>query len=201
MKRTCGQSIKQLIKENNMTQMQLARALNVSNSCISSWINDTRLPSHKMQNKLCSYFGVDANYLAGLSESKVSAIEIEGSMVKIPFYFEPNDFICDEAGCDYISVPSMLLDSSCIYFSILCKDTSMTAIGITHGDLVIFNRSNKIKNNQVGCFVIKNNLVVRKFYAVKNKYRLEALDGSLDVIEVKEFNCVGVLTAHLGFKF
>lgn len=79
--------IKELRKAFGVSQVELAKALNVSKQCVSNWENDNVLPSIDMLVKLAEYFNVTTDYLlclenkdmvdlSGLSESERAHIKL-----------------------------------------------------------------------------------------------------------------------------
>lgn len=63
---TLGNRIKQLRKEKQLTQPQLADALNVSKSVISFWENDINEPKASYMVSLAMFFKVSTDYLLGI---------------------------------------------------------------------------------------------------------------------------------------
>lgn len=63
---TLGNKIKQLRKEKQLTQPQLADALNVSKSVISFWENDINEPKASYMISLATFFKVSTDYLLGI---------------------------------------------------------------------------------------------------------------------------------------
>lgn len=68
-----GKFISQLRKEKNMTQMDLAEKLNVTDKAISKWENGRGLPDLSLMKPLCDELGITINEL--LSGEKISEIE------------------------------------------------------------------------------------------------------------------------------
>ena len=60
--------LKELRKEEELTQKQLAKYLNVSYRTVSSWEAGTRQPDYEILISLCKYFDVSADYLLGLTD-------------------------------------------------------------------------------------------------------------------------------------
>lgn len=60
--------IKELRKAFGISQVELAKALNVSKQCVSNWENDNVPPSIDMLVKLAKYFNVTTDYLLCLEE-------------------------------------------------------------------------------------------------------------------------------------
>ena len=65
MKILVAQRIKDLMKSEKLTQMQLAHALEVGQSSISDWLNSKSEPSIENLWKLADFFDVSVDYLIG----------------------------------------------------------------------------------------------------------------------------------------
>ena len=68
MKILVAQRIKDLMKSEKLTQMQLAHALEVGQSSISDWLNSKIEPSIENLWKLADFFDVSVDYLIGRKE-------------------------------------------------------------------------------------------------------------------------------------
>ena len=68
MKILVAQRIKDLMKSEKHTQMQLAHALEVGQSSISDWLNSKSEPSIENLWKLADFFDVSVDYLIGRKE-------------------------------------------------------------------------------------------------------------------------------------
>ena len=66
MNNVFGQTLIELRKENEIGQIELAKALNVSKGIISLWENGLREPGMNSLILLSRYFGVSVDYLVGL---------------------------------------------------------------------------------------------------------------------------------------
>ncbi|WP_126430076.1 helix-turn-helix domain-containing protein [Brevibacillus marinus] len=71
-----GQRIRLLRKMRNMTQADLAEALNLAKTTISSYENDINEPNHEMLIKLADFFHVSVDYLIGRTDTHEQA-EVE----------------------------------------------------------------------------------------------------------------------------
>lgn len=60
--------IKGLMESEKITQMQLARAINVGQSSVSDWLNTKSEPSIENLWKLADFFDVSVDYLIGKKE-------------------------------------------------------------------------------------------------------------------------------------
>ena len=63
-----GYRIKELRKEKELTQTQLAKLLNISQDSISLWERDLSLPTIDYVVELCRIFDVSADYLLCLKD-------------------------------------------------------------------------------------------------------------------------------------
>lgn len=62
---TLGNRLKKLLYDNQITQKQLAKDLNIAQSTLNGYVQDYREPDYKILDALASYFGVSADYLLG----------------------------------------------------------------------------------------------------------------------------------------
>ena len=53
-----AKNLREIMFENNKTQAEVARALNISKATLSSWMNGTRIPRMNNIDMLCHYFNV-----------------------------------------------------------------------------------------------------------------------------------------------
>ena len=71
-----GDTVKSLRLSHNLSQVQLANALNVSKQTVSNWENNNILPSIEMLVKISQFFSVSTDYLLELDSR--SYIEVTG---------------------------------------------------------------------------------------------------------------------------
>ena len=65
---TFGSKLKDLRKEKNLSQIQLAKELCVGKSIISAWEIDQSEPTLSNIRKIAVFFEVSADYLLGLTD-------------------------------------------------------------------------------------------------------------------------------------
>lgn len=63
-----AQRIEDLMKNEKLTQMQLAKAIGVGQSSVSDWLNSKSEPSVVNLWKLADFFDVSVDYLIGRKE-------------------------------------------------------------------------------------------------------------------------------------
>lgn len=64
-----GKRLRNLRRQQNMTQEQLAQRLNLTKSVISAYENDLRLPSYDVLISITRIFKVSSDYMLGISRS------------------------------------------------------------------------------------------------------------------------------------
>ena len=70
---TLGERIKELRKRNNLTQIDLAKEMEVTKGTVSTWETNRRRPSFETLDALASLFNVNMAYLLGSSNDDTSA--------------------------------------------------------------------------------------------------------------------------------
>lgn len=68
-----NENIRKLRESFGLSQVDLAKKLNVSKQCVSNWENDNVQPSIEMLEKLSDFFKVTTDYLLGrISEESIT---------------------------------------------------------------------------------------------------------------------------------
>lgn len=71
---TLGERIKQLRKENGMTQVDMAQKLGVTKGTVSTWETNSRVPGFETLNQMCDMFQRSLDYLMGRSDDATPPI-------------------------------------------------------------------------------------------------------------------------------
>lgn len=74
---TIGERIAQLRKSRSMSQLQLAKTLNIATSTLGMYETNKRKPNMEMLEKLADFFGVSIDYLLGRETSDKSDIDLD----------------------------------------------------------------------------------------------------------------------------
>ena len=72
-----GDQIRNIRVANKMSQVELARRLEISKQSVSNWENNNIRPSIEMLKKICQVFSCSSDYLLELSTDKKVHIETE----------------------------------------------------------------------------------------------------------------------------
>lgn len=70
-----GEQIKRLRRAYGISQVQLARHLNVSKQSVSNWENNNIMPSIDMLKRICHYFSCSADYILEMDDGTRLFIE------------------------------------------------------------------------------------------------------------------------------
>lgn len=70
-----NENIKTLRLARKMSQVELAKELNISKQCVSNWENDNIQPSVEMLVKLAEAFQVSTDVLLGLKSDNLISVE------------------------------------------------------------------------------------------------------------------------------
>ena len=63
-----AERLKELREENNLTQYELSKKINISTACINRWEKNLRVPNIDSIIILCKFFDCSADYLIGLED-------------------------------------------------------------------------------------------------------------------------------------
>lgn len=169
MKSGIGTTIKMLRENKNISQEELGNVLGVSDKTISSWEINRTEPKMGIVQLLADYFGVSTDYLikGDLSKDAMIYSKLNIDFIRIPLY---SALCCGDGGfnedniIEMVAVPSKGLNPNLEYFAQLADGESMKDAGIGDGDLLVFERVNKIDNGVIGCFCIDLNKAMCKKY-------------------------------------
>ena len=98
-----GERLKQLIEENNITQRQLSKELNIAPTTLSGYANDYREPDFFTLTLFADYFQVSVDYLIGYSDNPCrTQASRDRAAERLLYYYEKlspdgRDLLLDEA--------------------------------------------------------------------------------------------------------
>ncbi len=142
--------LKQLRKQQGLSQNSLAREVGISKSSINMYERGEREPSFATLQTLCTLFGVDADYLLG-NEGKR----------KLPLLGE---IACGE--------PIFAAEEKGVYaessieadFCLRAKGDSMIGARIAEGDLVFIKKQDAVNNGEIAAVVIEDTATLKRVY-------------------------------------
>lgn len=94
---TFGERLKDLRKENNLTQEQLANMFFLNKSSVSRYEKDKQMPENDMLQKIADYFEVTIDYLLGRSDIRTPHKDehLDANLEKFPKDKTLNDDLID----------------------------------------------------------------------------------------------------------
>lgn len=93
---TFGDRLKELRKERNKTQKELANKFNMSESAIGMYERNERTPSQELTKEIADYFQVTVDYLLGRSDFKKWSDESKKLSSNRAYYGGGDDWTEDE---------------------------------------------------------------------------------------------------------
>ena len=84
-----GERLKQLIEENNITQRQLSKELNIAPTTLSGYANNYREPDFFTLTLFADYFQVSVDYLIGYSDNPCrTQASCDRAVERLLYYYE-----------------------------------------------------------------------------------------------------------------
>lgn len=153
-----GEHLKELRRSRKITQVQLAKMLNVQQSSISAWENDTAKPDFENQRKLSDLYGITIDELFGHRASDAP------SAVKIPVLGRVQAGIPTSAISEILDYEEIPADMAARgeYFGLLVRGDSMTP-EIHNGDIVIVRCQPDVESGETAVVAVNgDNATVKR---------------------------------------
>ena len=156
-----SENLKQLIKKNNIKNIDLANQLGMSKSAISNYISGTSVPTMKTVAKIASFFDVSYNELIGRNIEAVSTtLNEEGKLVyTLPLFqktLSNTEIIYrNENYVGKITSPLPFYEDLECYASLI-YDNSMLSYGISKGCMAVFSVVQEVENGEIAAVLIKS---------------------------------------------
>ena len=147
-----------------MNQTQLARAVGLERSAVSSWFTGRSESYKKMLPKIAEALDVSVGYLLGEEEDALPAgVMPLPETKKVPLLGtiacgEP--ILAVENISDFLSAP---LNIHCD-FALSCKGDSMVNARIFDGDVVFIRQQEMVENGEIAAVLIDNEATLKRFY-------------------------------------
>ena len=178
-----GNLIKTKRKELNLTLEELGNLVGVGKSTVRKWENG--MIENMGRDKialLSNALNISPLVLLDLDENMYQSANID--CTRVPLYEDiccGNGGFVDENIIDMIPVPSKGLNPRSEYFAQKAKGESMKDAGISDGDLLIFERTDRIDSGVIGCFCDEdNNAVCKKYTEVNGIVMLQPMNSEFE---------------------
>lgn len=165
-----GDNIKYLREKSNMSQVDLANLLGITDKAVSTWENGTRIPRIGMIEKISSIFNVPKSQIldAELQDKKPLASNLAPlpKMKKIPLVGTiacGQPILAEENITDYIDLPGHIKAD----YALSCKGDSMINAGINDGDIVYIRKQETVENGQIAAVLVdeeQTEATLKRFY-------------------------------------
>lgn len=165
-----GNLIKSKRKEMDLTLEELGNLVGVGKSTVRKWENGMIENMGRDKIALLSKaLNISPLILLDLDEEVYQSSDID--YTRVPLYEDVccgNGGFVDENIIDMIPVPSKGLNPRAKYFAQYAKGESMKDAGINDGDLLIFEKTDKVDDGVIGCFCDEDNVATCKKYKELN---------------------------------
>ena len=155
-----SKNLKQLLKKNNMKNIDLANSLGVSKSAISNYLSGS-MPKMKTIADIADFFGVSYDYLIGhdIDTANIKLNESGKLVYSLPLFqkklmnteviYRANNYIGE------ITSPIPIYeDLEC--YALMTYDDSMVSYGIANGCLAVFSTTQKPADGDIAAVLIKS---------------------------------------------
>ena len=195
-----GKLIRNRRLELNLTLEDVGKSVGVGKSTVRKWENG--MIENMGRDKialLAKALQISPLTLLYIDEQIYQSASID--YIRIPLY---DPICCGNGGFDddniieMIAVPSKGLNSSLHYFAQYADGESMKDAGINNGDLLVFERTDRVDNGVIGCFCVdENTAMCKKFKMQDNIVVLQPMNSDFDPIPIdplnSNFRCIGKL--------
>ncbi len=172
-----GEHLRELRKSRKITQVQLAKMLNVQQSSISAWENDTAKPDFDNQRKLSELYGITIDELFG---RQVSHVPSAGTKIPVLGRVQagiPTNAISEII--DYKEIPADMATRG-EYFGLLVRGDSMSP-DLKDGDVVIVRCQENVKNGEMAIVAVNgDSATVKKVYKSPQGVTLVPINPAYD---------------------
>ena len=171
-----GSRIKQLREDRELSQVELAKILGVTDKAVSTWENDLKVPRMGTLELLAKYFGVTKSYIIEGTEFKQNAGIPIITTVKVPLLGNiacGSPVLAVENIEDYIDMDKSVHAD----FALRCKGDSMINARILDGDIVYIRKQDNIENGEIAAVLIDecnsvSEATLKRVYIYDDKIRL-----------------------------
>lgn len=193
--------IKNRRKELGLTMLDVAKACEVSEATVSRWESgDISNMKRSRIAALAKILRISPAIIVGVQdEFEYSAAGID--FTRIPLY---DNLCCGNGGfvddniLEMIPIPSKGLNPNLKYFAQYAHGKSMIGAGIDDGDLLVFEKVDKVNSGVIGCFCLdENNATCKKYKELESLIMLQPMNNDYEPIIIDPINnnirCIGKL--------
>lgn len=157
------ENLKHYMNIKQKSQSDISKALDIPLSTVSSWYNGASYPRVDKMQALADYFNISMRNLTDKQNSDL----IPSNIINIPLY-KPGKTILDlfQQNRTYsrCALPMDKLNPSREYFGTIARFDNNIDVGIRKDDYLIFEKTDTLKNGQLGCYVYNEYFYIGRYY-------------------------------------
>lgn len=189
-----SRNIKRLLEEQDKTQTDLAKFLNVSSTTVNNYVKGYNVPRMDKIDSICKFFGVNRSELLGLHDNKGSQrpIPLIGTIAAgMPILAEQNIE-------DYFNIDSSVKCDFCLKV----QGDSMVDEGIKSGDIVFFKQQADVENGEIGAVIVGTEATLKRIYKRNGSLILQPANAKYEpiILESGDVIIAGKLVAVLNMR-
>lgn len=197
-----GSRLRQLRKEDNLTQKELADKLGLAFSTISMYERGIREPDFETTEAIADYFNVSMDFLLGKSANTAPM----GNIIPMPqFNTVPllGTIACGEPilAAENLEGEVKIPDDIKADFALRCSGDSMVDARILDGDIVYIRQQPTVNNGEIAAVLINDEATLKKVYLSEGTITLVACNTNYQpfVYSGEKLNEIRILGKAVGF--
>lgn len=201
--------LKELRKEKELTQQELAKKFNISKSSISMYESGDRMPEYETLEAIADFFNVNLDFLVGKSNIRSHPFD---DLFQIPniFPIEKKKFpllgnvacgepiLAEENFEGYIEAGTDIQADFCLK----AKGDSMINARIMEGDIVFIRKQDMVENGEIAAVIIEDEATLKRFYMANDMIQLIAENPAFppQIYKKEELNGIRILGKAIAFQ-
>ena len=184
---TLGKRLKALREREGLTQVELAKKLNISNTTLSQYESSTRVPSDDIKILIADYFKINLDYLLGRKDIdfnsplnifplKTKVVPLVGEIVAGKPKYANEEFQY------FIEIDDVIRADFCLKV----KGDSMINARIYEGDIVFIRKQPDVEDGEIAAVRIDDEATLKRVYKMPGRVQLRAENPHYDPIDITE---------------
>lgn len=195
-----SKNLNALLRDNEKTQLDIAKALGVSSSTVSSWCTGEKMPRMDKVERLAEYFNVGKSSLLEANRLPKNILPAPklykaprlgriacGAPILAEEHIECYDDVPENIHCDV---------------TLLCKGDSMIGAGIEDGDVVYIREQPEVENGEIAAVIVgEDEATLKRFKRVGDMVLLIPENTKYEplVFSGEEINSIRIVGKAVGF--